>query len=139
MVIEGKNRLFHSGKRPGKFLFKIHAGEKYQLVRKFISGKSVLDVGCTGGDPEAYSSELWVHGFIKRHAKPVKGLDLNKAEVERLNGLGYDEIAYGNAEDFGLHRTSDVIFSGDLIEHLYNPGRFLIFAEDFFIVAKMKT
>jgi 2-polyprenyl-3-methyl-5-hydroxy-6-metoxy-1,4-benzoquinol methylase len=124
MIIEKADRRFHSGKTPGLFQLEIHVGDKYEIIRKFVSGKNILDVGCTGGDPEAYSNELWAHGYIKRHAKSVKGLDLNKNEVERLNGLGYD-ITYGNAENFNLNRTFDVIFSGDLIEHLYNPGLFL--------------
>ena len=124
MIIENADRSFHSGKSYGKFHLEIHVGDKYEIIRKFVSGKNILDIGCTGGDPEAYSNELWTHGYIKRHAKSVKGLDLNRNEVERLNGLGYD-IAYGNAENFNLNRTFDVVFSGDLIEHLYNPGLFL--------------
>jgi 2-polyprenyl-3-methyl-5-hydroxy-6-metoxy-1,4-benzoquinol methylase len=38
--------------------------------------------------------------------------------------MGYD-IVYGNAEHFNLNRKFDIIFSGDLIEHLYNTGDFL--------------
>jgi len=124
MNIENVDRMFHSGKNPGKFLYEIHVGDKHEIIKKFVSGKDILDVGCTGGDPGAYSNERWVHGYIKRYAKSVKGLDLNKIEVERLNGLGYD-IVYGNAENFNLKRIFDIIFSGDLIEHLYNPGFFL--------------
>lgn len=124
MIIEEIDKVFHCGKRPGKFHFKMHVGDKYAIIRKFVSGKNILDIGCTGGDPDAYSNELWVHGYIKRHAKSAKGLDLNKNEVERLNGLGYD-IIVGNAENFNLNETFDVVFSGDLIEHLSNPGLFL--------------
>lgn len=124
MIDEGGSREFRSGKNPGKFLIEMQIGDKYEIIKKLVKGKDVLDIGCTGGDPEAYSGDHWLHGYIKRNSNSVKGLDLNKTEVDRLNALGYD-IAYGNAENFDLNKQFDVVFSGDLIEHLFNPGLFL--------------
>ncbi len=124
MTDENFDKKFHSGRNPGEFHINMQVGDKYEIVKRYISGKNVLDIGCTGGDPEAYSKDLWMHGYIKRNSNSVTGVDLNKNEVNRLNKLGYD-IAYGNAENINLNKKFDIIFAGDLIEHLYNPGLFL--------------
>ena len=39
--------------------------------------------------------------------------------------MGYNDIIYGDAENFSLGKKFDVVFAGELIEHLSNPGLFL--------------
>ena len=52
------------------------------------------------------------------------GLDFLQTDAARLNERGYD-IRVGDAEDFDLGRTFDLVVAGDIIEHLANPGGLL--------------
>lgn len=52
------------------------------------------------------------------------GLDIEEAEMATLQEAGL-EVYIGNAEEFDLDRSFDVIVAGELIEHLSNPGQFL--------------
>jgi SAM-dependent methyltransferase len=94
-------------------------------IRPFITGRDVLDVGCVEHSLDRRNRErLWVHDFLRRFARSVVGIDIESEEVKRLQAEGYD-VYCGNAETFDLGRTYDVVFAGELIEHLANPGLFL--------------
>lgn len=97
-------------------------------VARQVRGKDVLDVGPCGftwkPDPEWIRRE-WIHAIIKENAKSVLGIDISKKGIEWARRFGYNDIIYGNAENFSLGRKFDVIFAGELIEHLSNPGLFL--------------
>lgn len=97
--------------------------DKGELIRKLIQPEDVvLDIGFygQGTGPER---EDWVHHLLQRRAKEVWGIDLEYDETTFPSSLG--RYARANAESFSLGRTFDVIFAGDVIEHLSNPGQFL--------------
>lgn len=93
-------------------------------IQKVCRGKSVLDIGCVDHSANTEKNDIWLHKKIKLVAKDLVGLDYEKKEIEKLNKKGYN-IIYGDAENFDLGRKFDVIVAGELIEHLFNPGRFL--------------
>lgn len=95
-------------------------------IEPYIFEKKVLDVGCVEHELERiHKKKYWVHDFIREHAKEVIGIDILKKECDVLRGRGYD-IVCQNAESFHfLPIKFDVIFAGELIEHLSNPGLFL--------------
>jgi len=99
---------------------------KSELLRdiyNIIKDKRVLDVGCLGD----YSNKgrFWVHDFLRKNSDCV-GIDLNKKALEKLKKIGEaKEIILGNAETHTFKNKFDVIFAGELIEHLDNPGIFL--------------
>ena len=91
----------------------------------YIKNKAVLDIGCVEHDIRNKNKKrIWVHDFLKEHTKHVIGIDILKKDIEILKKQGYD-IYYQNAETFKFNKKFDVIFAGELIEHLSNPGLFL--------------
>ena len=99
---------------------------RWQWLRSRVEGKSVLDVGPAElvGTINADKLAHWLHGRIAEVAERVVGLEAAADQVEALRELGYD-IRHGDAESFDLGERFDVVFAGELIEHLSNPGRFL--------------
>lgn len=96
-----------------------------QTILPYVLGKTVLDVGCIEHSlANKHVLRFWVHDFLRMQAAHVVGIDLLANEVSLLREAGYDVLCQ-NAESFCLNQQFDVIFAGELIEHLSNPGLFL--------------
>lgn len=96
---------------------------KAKLIEELVKSTDVvLDVGFWGQGVNVNSSN-WVHNLLKKCAKDVYGLDINFDSPKFLSPEKYKK---GNAENFDFNTEFDVIFAGDLIEHLSNPGLFLL-------------
>jgi SAM-dependent methyltransferase len=95
------------------------------LMLPLIAGKRLLDVGCIGHDYEwrRKAGTFYFADFLGTAAK-VKGIDIVCEGVESAQREGY-EVELANAEFFIDEGNYDVIFAGELIEHLSNPGHFL--------------
>ncbi|NQV76740.1 MAG: methyltransferase domain-containing protein, partial [Lutibacter sp.] len=98
--------------------------DRFSIIKKYIKNKEVLDIGCIDHYSEREIKNLWIHKKIKTYAKSLIGVDLIKKEVDKLNNKGYDIIC-DNAETFNLNKKFDIIFAGELIEHINNQGLFL--------------
>lgn len=95
---------------------------KRELVENLMRiGDTVLDVGFWGQGVDPNNPE-WLHNIIKNKVKEVYGLDLEISDEFLKDGVHYKKVAAENA-DFPV--KFDIIFAGDLIEHLTNPGLFL--------------
>lgn len=81
----------------------------------------VLDIGFYGQGITAHS-ENSAHYLLKKRAKEVWGIDLEYDESIVDDPAHY---IHGNAESFSIDKKFCVVFAGDLIEHLSNPGLFL--------------
>ncbi len=95
---------------------------KEELLGSLIkSTDSVLDVGFWG-QGVSFGDENWPHNLLKNYSDDVYGLD-----IEFDESLISDKSRYfkQSAESFELGKKFDIIFAGDLIEHLSNPGLFL--------------
>ena len=95
--------------------------DRFDVIRRYVEHKEVLDCGCVGGGPGA---EDWLHGRLVEVSKRVVGVDIQKEGVERLRKLGY-EVVWGDVTTMNLGEKFDVIVAGELIEHLPNQGLFL--------------
>jgi len=94
-------------------------------IYPYIKGKEVLDIGCIEHTLENRNKErIWVHDFLREYAEHVTGIDIQKDDIETLKKQGYD-VHHKNAETFKFNKKFDIIFAGELIEHLSNPGLFL--------------
>jgi SAM-dependent methyltransferase len=97
----------------------------YDIVIPLVRDKSVLDAGSIGhsySGRDAYKT--WNFGILSQHASKIKGFDILAEDVEQARRDGYD-IEVGDAESYLTEDCYDVVFVGDLIEHLSNPGLFL--------------
>lgn len=105
-----------------KPVFTIH--NKIALVNELISKDDiVLDVGFWG-QGVTLTSRQWPHRLLKERAKEVWGIDIVYDESTIPENERY-RYAHAAAESFTFDTKFDVIFAGDLIEHLVNPGLFL--------------
>lgn len=103
---------------------KINKSELFKTILSFIKGKDVLDVGCVEHTANSkLINPFWVHDFLNNNCN-VLGIDILKEDVKTLCSKGYN-MKVANAETFNLKKKFDVIFAGELIEHLSNPGLFL--------------
>jgi len=94
---------------------------KIKYLIKEVEEKEVLDLGCVAHNLDLIKKQgnKWMHQIIKDNSKEVIGLDNDKKMIKVLNNKGFKMI-HGNAENFNLNKKFDVIFAGELIEHLTN-------------------
>ena len=92
-----------------------------------FSGKKVLDLGCIGWELETkeYGGLAFIHQKIKKVAKKLVGIDINKKAIEKYKKRGFDLRSHNLEEPFNLKEKFDIIVAMEIIEHLNNPGIFL--------------
>lgn len=88
-------------------------------VLKLVTGKEVLDIGCTWVDDDG----TWVHGNMIKVAKSVTGIDIT--DVEKFREKGYDIIQQSADEPYDLHRLFDVVVAAEVLDHTANLGTFM--------------
>ncbi len=98
-------------------------------ILQWVKGPNVLDVGCAGHAVEP-GSTYWLHGRLRAAFAQVVGIDSSAEHTALLRTLGYPNIHLQDAETFNLPERFDTIVAGELIEHLANPGLFLIRARE---------
>lgn len=99
--------------------------EYYQKIAQYIRDKIVLDVGCIDHDiSKAGEGRLWNHFFIKSLSKNTLGIDIELNSIKKMQKMGY-QVRQMDAQNLTFKEKFDVIFAGELIEHLINPGLFL--------------
>jgi SAM-dependent methyltransferase len=91
---------------------------RQEIVRRYCSGKEVLDVGCVQHDVANVSSDTWLHQAIVDVAKRVVGVDYLPEGVRDLQARGYEVIHADVNRPLAIDQTFDVIVVGNLIEHL---------------------
>ena len=95
---------------------------KEELLDSLIKREdSILDVGFWG-QGVSIDDDNWPHRILKNRVDNIYGLDIVFDESKLENPENYFKAS---AENFNLEKKFDVIFAGDLIEHLSNPGLFL--------------
>lgn len=83
---------------------------RFDAARPWLEGKSVLDIG-------AARSFKTLHKLIREAASETLAIDLDAATVRAMIAAGVPAVV-GDAQQFDLGRRFDVIFAGELIEHL---------------------
>lgn len=94
--------------------------ERFRRVRRYLEGRAVLDVGAGSG----IDRPDWMHASVASVAREAVGVELDEKLAARARERGYD-VRTGNAETLDLGRTFDVVWAGELIEHLSCAGGFL--------------
>ena len=93
---------------------------RFEAIRPFVTGRDVLDLGAGSG----FWRADWIHAQIREVASLCIGVDHEQEYVANSRELGA-EVIQGDVENLDLGRLFDVVFAGELIEHLSNAGRFL--------------
>lgn len=88
---------------------------RFEALRHYFEGASVLNLGAVGGGMEQPD---WIHRRIDEISSRTVGVDIHEPGIERAVELGFD-MRYGDVTNLDLgDETFDVIFAGELIEHL---------------------
>lgn len=112
-------------------LNEIYRGPIYNLSefwKSTLSGKSLLDIGVVEHTLELSQREGWRHGLFAKLASRAVGVDILQAEVAQLNEQGYDIRLCDATSDADLGDRFEVVYIGDVIEHVNDPVRLLQFA-----------
>jgi SAM-dependent methyltransferase len=94
--------------------------DRFDVVAPLIKGASLLDVGCAS----RYGKPDWIHGLLEAEVPDVVGIDINEETIARQQAEGH-KVQVADAQDFDLGRTFEVVFAGELIEHLDDVHGFL--------------
>ena len=94
--------------------------ERFDRVRRYLERRTVLDVGAGSG----IDRPDWMHAAVASVATEVVGVELDEKLAARARERGYDVVA-ADAQTLDLGRTFEVVWAGELIEHLSCAGGFL--------------
>lgn len=94
--------------------------DRFDRVRPYLEGRTVLDVGAASG----VDRSDWMHSLVAGATSDLVGIDVDEQRVARACARGFD-VRVADAEGFDLGRTFDVVWAGELIEHLSCPASFL--------------
>ncbi len=94
--------------------------DKSSFISELVEGRDVLDCGCVGDRDE----DLLVHELIRSKAGSCVGVDVNEGKIRGLKARGFDVLCQ-DVEKLDLKKKFDVVFAGELLEHLNDSGLFL--------------
>lgn len=90
--------------------------------------KRVLDIGVVSHSARYFEQEGWRHGLIRNVASRCIGVDILEPLVKELNDRGFNVRCVDATSDADLGERFDMVFLGDVIEHVDNPVALLRFA-----------
>jgi len=97
------------------------------LVQR-IGAKRVLDIGVVSHTMDYVTRKGWRHAIVAQHAGYCLGLDILEEPVRKLSELGYNVRVADATSDADLGEFFDIVFIGDVVEHVDNPVNLLKFA-----------
>ncbi len=108
---------------------KIHDSiELIDFVVQQTTEKKVLDIGVAEHSVDYIEKETWKHGKISSVAKSCLGVDIIEPLVDQLNLRGFNVKCVDATSDIDLGERFDVIYIGDVIEHVHNTTALISFA-----------
>lgn len=99
-------------------------GHVLDILKPLISGRKLLDIGCIGHDLDfRRGNGTFYFDRFQKIARYARGIDILDTAVQKARAMGYN-VVKGDAETYRDDTGYDVVFAGELVEHLSNPGRF---------------
>lgn len=87
--------------------------DRFDSIRPYVTGRAVLDLGAGSG----HRREDWFHQLILDESSEAVGVEMSRDFIAGALQRGV-QLVEGDAENVRLGRTFDVVFAGELIEHL---------------------
>lgn len=118
-----------------KYLYSEYGFEqdRDELMVKLCAGKHVLHIGACDSPYtiEKYNSGLLLHQKLAQTARKLQGVDIDGDAIEVMNSLGFGDIELMDISEYSVgSEYPEVIVLGETIEHLENPGLFLLGLRD---------
>ena len=98
------------------------------FAEALVRGKRVLDIGVVSHSARYFDQASWRHGRISRAAAYCLGLDILAPLVDELRGRGFNVRCVDATSDEDLGERFEIVFAGDVIEHVDNAVALLRFA-----------
>ena len=97
-------------------------------IESLVRGKRVLDIGVVEHSLSYMNRPDWRHGRICKLASHCLGIDILAPLVDELNGRGFNVRCVDATSEADLGERFDVVFIGDVVEHVDNAVLLLKFA-----------
>jgi 2-polyprenyl-3-methyl-5-hydroxy-6-metoxy-1,4-benzoquinol methylase len=98
------------------------------FIENLVRGKTVLDVGVAAHSLSYIERPDWRHGIIRRAAAHCLGIDILAPLVKELAARGFNVRCVDATSEDDLGERFDVVFIGDVIEHVNDVVALLRFA-----------
>lgn len=108
---------------------RVHANtDLLGFIESLVRGKSVLDVGVVSHSASYFDRPDWRHGRICKAADRCVGIDILAPLVDQLIQRGFDVRCLDATSEADIGERFDIVFLGDVIEHVDNAVLLLRFA-----------
>lgn len=97
------------------------------FIEGLVSDQDVLDIGIVSHSARYFDLDNWRHGRIAKHARSCLGLDILESLVDELKSRGFNVACVDATSKIDLGTRYDVVFIGDVVEHVNNPCDLLAF------------
>ena len=98
------------------------------FVERAVAGRRLLDIGVVSHSARYFDEPGWRHGRLAKAAGYCLGIDILEPLVRELNERGFNVHCVDATSDIDLGERFDVVFIGDVMEHVDNPSALLRFA-----------
>lgn len=99
-----------------------------EFIEGRVAGKRVLDIGVAAHAARYVAQEGWRHGRIRRAAAHCLGVDIVAPLIEELRQRGFNVRCVDATSEADLGERFEMVFAGDVIEHVDNAVALLRFA-----------
>ncbi len=96
-------------------------------VQRAARGVRVLDIGVVSHAARYFDLENWRHAKIAQAAAYCLGIDILEELLQSLRERGYRVRCADATSELDLGERFDLVFIGDVIEHVENPAALLRF------------
>ena len=97
-------------------------------IENLARGQRVLDIGVVSHSARYFDQPNWRHGRIHKAAAYCVGIDILEPLVNELNSRGFNVRCVDATSEADLGERFDMVFIGDVVEHVENAVLLLKFA-----------
>ena len=121
-----------TGKKIQAFLAPLqhfYTQSRMDFLRDYFKGRRVMDIGAGEHTKDVYREDRWEHGVICKSATYAVGIEINQPLCDHYNQKGFNFKCVDATSATDIGERFDLVFMGDVIEHVNNPVALLEFAK----------